>query len=150
MGDIVFLASYKHNFIRVHENLVQHPSINTSIVILTVYLNDIFDKYLLFRILQCFSPFRSTENKYHLNKVIWSLCICVSVFLSYMVLLYSLASHRSWGGFLRGGYHIQSKKIVSRKILPEKMCNHFWRRYRSIEISPHSKNVFFLHWLNRI
>ena len=32
MGEgIVFLASFEHKFIRVHENLVQHPNNNTSI-----------------------------------------------------------------------------------------------------------------------
>ena len=29
IGDIVILASYEFHFIRVHENLVSHPSNNT-------------------------------------------------------------------------------------------------------------------------
>ena len=37
MGVIVILASYEHYFIRVHKNLVQHPSNIISIVI-TVYI----------------------------------------------------------------------------------------------------------------
>ena len=31
IGGIVILASCEHQFIRVHENLVQHPSTNISI-----------------------------------------------------------------------------------------------------------------------
>ena len=30
MGNIVILASFEHHFIRLHKNLVQHPSINIS------------------------------------------------------------------------------------------------------------------------
>ena len=35
-GGIFILASFKHHFIRVHENLEQHPSNNKSIVITTI------------------------------------------------------------------------------------------------------------------
>ena len=38
MSDIVILASYEINFIRVHKNLVQHPSNNISIVIIRVII----------------------------------------------------------------------------------------------------------------
>ena len=38
-GDYVVLTSCEYNFIRVHENLVQHPSIYISIVSTVVKLN---------------------------------------------------------------------------------------------------------------
>ena len=36
MGEEVLLASCEHNFIRVHNNLLQHPSNNISIEILSI------------------------------------------------------------------------------------------------------------------
>ena len=36
MGRIVILASYEYHYIRVHENVVQHPINNTSIALTNV------------------------------------------------------------------------------------------------------------------
>ena len=54
MESIVILASCKHHFIRVHENLVQHPSNNISIIIslsqsltLTAFISCIEASYAL-------------------------------------------------------------------------------------------------------
>ena len=64
MGDIVILASCEYHFIRVHENMVQHPSNNISIILHQIMLN--IANLFLFSIknFKCFiSKYLTNEKK---------------------------------------------------------------------------------------
>ena len=72
-GCIIVLASYEHYFIKVHENLVQHPCNNISI----------------------YKPWRQSFKQQ-------DLCLSIPKDLANhwtdMVLIYNVDSHRSWDG----------------------------------------------------
>ena len=70
LGGIVILASCEHQFIRVHENLVQHPSNNILIPVQKLPIN--FSLIFIAR--------SRVGEKFELSKILFNLCIILSLY----------------------------------------------------------------------